>query len=144
MAHLLASVGEVDDVEVLQAALLHDTVEDTKTSPEEIEERFGRPVRDLVEEVTDDKSLEKQERKRLQIKKAPHLSSRAKMIKIADKITNVADVTNTPPEDWSLERRQEYVAWSQSVVDGCRRHNEPLESLYDKTVAAAHERLRNH
>jgi guanosine-3',5'-bis(diphosphate) 3'-pyrophosphohydrolase len=135
VARTLATVGEVDDIAVLQAALLHDTVEDTKTSPEEIEEHFGRPVRDLVTEVTDDKTLEKQERKRRQIEKAPHLSPGAKMIKIADKTANLTDIMKSPPIGWSFERLQEYVRWSATVVEGCRGQNERLEALYDATAA---------
>ena len=135
VANLLASVGEVDDIEALQAALLHDTVEDTNTSPEELEEKFGRGVRDLVMEVSDDKSLEKQERKRRQVEKAPRLSPRAKMIKVADKIANLNDIIESPPADWSEERCKQYVKWSLSVVDGCRGLNPNLESLYDETVA---------
>jgi guanosine-3',5'-bis(diphosphate) 3'-pyrophosphohydrolase len=135
VADLLANVGKIDDVEMLQAALLHDTVEDTKTKPEEIEARFGRAVRDLVMEMTDDKSLEKQERKRRQVEKAPHLTSRAKMIKIADKTANLTDILKSPPVGWPFERLQEYVLWSASVVQGCRGQNERLEALYDATAA---------
>jgi len=135
VAHLLAGVGKVEDTEMLQAALLHDTVEDTETKPEEIEERFGRAVRDLVMEMTDDKSLEKQERKRKQIEKAPRLSARAKMIKIADKTANLSDILDSPPIGWSMKRLQEYVRWSANVVEGCRGHNESLETLYDATAA---------
>ena len=137
MANLLATVGEVDDIEALQAALLHDTVEDTNTSPEELEEKFGHSVRDLVMEVTDDKGLEKQERKRRQAEKAPHLTRRAKMIKIADKIANLTDITENPPASWSEERRAQYLEWSGTVVDGCRGSNASLESHYDAVAATA-------
>jgi len=131
VADLLANVGGIDDVEMLQAALLHDTVEDTPTKPEEIEERFGRAVRDLVMEMTDDKSLEKQERKQKQIEKAPHLSARAKMIKIADKMANLGDLMDSPPADWPLERKIEYLEWSNAVVHSCRGHNQRLDALYN-------------
>ena len=93
--------------------MLHDTVEDTDTTPEEIEERFGYAVRSLVMEVTDDKDLEKQERKRLQIEHSPHLSPRAKVIKLADKISNLRDLMNSPPVGWDVERRLQYVTWSE-------------------------------
>ena len=125
VANLLASVGEIDDIEILQAALLHDTVEDTPTEPQEIQEKFGCAVRDLVMEVTDDKDLEKLERKRIQVEKAPTLSPRAKVIKIADKIANLNDLASSPPAGWSLERQTKYVEWSNSVVAGCLGHNEP-------------------
>ncbi len=135
VANLVASVGKIGDVEVLQAALLHDTIEDTETTPEELAETFGPAVRDLVMEMTDDKTIEKQERKRVQLEKAPHLSPRAKPIKIADKIANLTDIINSPPVGWSLERMQGYVHWSGKVVDGCRGHSAELEALYDETAA---------
>ena len=115
VAEVLARIGGVDDVTVLQAALLHDTVEDTQTSPDELEREFGSAVRKLVEEVTDDKKLPNQTRKRLQVEHAPRLSSRAKLIKLADKICNVRDVTHTPPKDWDGRWRLEYLDWADSI-----------------------------
>jgi guanosine-3',5'-bis(diphosphate) 3'-pyrophosphohydrolase len=106
-------------------------------------------VRQVVEEVTDDKRLPKAERKRLQIEHAPELSVRAKIVKLADKISNILGIMQTPPAGWSLERRREYLDWSDQVVAGCRGDNEALEKLYDKTVAEgrrvleALERQRN-
>lgn len=141
VAHLLADVGGINDIEMLQAALLHDTVEDTETIPEEIELAFGRAVRELVIEVTDDKSLEKQARKRRQIEKAPHLSSRAKMIKIADKIANLTDVMESPPDDWDQERRRGYVEWANAVVNGCKGKNDALDNLYAVVSAKAAQKL---
>jgi guanosine-3',5'-bis(diphosphate) 3'-pyrophosphohydrolase len=138
VVNLMASIGMITDVEALQAGVLHDTVEDTDTSPEEIETRFGYAVRSLVMEVTDDKKLEKQERKRIQIEKAPRLSPRAKVIKLADKIANLTDLIVSPPVHWPLERRQQYVAWSNRVIAGCRGHNSKLEQLYDARVMEAH------
>ena len=138
---LMANVGGITDIEALQAGILHDTVEDTDTSPEEIEARFGYAVRSLVMEVTDDKTLEKQERKRIQIKKAPRLSPRAKVIKLADKIANLTDIIVSPPAHWPPERRQQYVDWSNQVIAGCRGHNERLEEIYDARVMEAKARL---
>ena len=136
VVNLLANVGQITDLETLQAGMLHDTVEDTDTSPEELEERFGFGVCSLVLEVTDDKGLEKQERKRLQVEHAPHLSPRAKTIKVADKIANVSDLLNSPPADWPDERMQQYVAWSRQVVAGCRGHNRPLEVRFQEVAGA--------
>jgi (p)ppGpp synthase/HD superfamily hydrolase len=135
VAELLARVGGVTDSIILQGAILHDTIEDTKTTPEELEEVFGAGVRRVVEEVTDDKSLPKAERKRLQIEHAPHLSERARQIKLADKISNVLGVTQAPPADWPLERRLEYLDWTERVVAGCRGCNSALESFYDQALA---------
>ena len=138
VVNLMASIGGITDVEALQAGMLHDTVEDTDTAPEEIEARFGYAVRSLVMEVTDDKKLEKQERKRIQIEKAPRLSPRAKVIKLADKIANLTDLIASPPVHWPLERRQQYVDWSNRVIAGCRGHNSKLEQLYDARAMEAH------
>ena len=130
VAELLARVGGATDLVILQGAILHDTIEDTETTPEELEAAFGPEVRRVVEEVTDDKRLPKAERKRLQIEHAPHLSERAKQIKIADKISNVRAVTKAPPADWPLERRHEYLNWTEQVVTGLRGCNQPLEFYY--------------
>jgi len=130
VAELLARVGGVTDLVILQGAILHDTIEDTKTTPEELEDAFGAEVRCVVEEVTDDKRLPRAERKRLQIEHAPHLSERAKQIKIADKISNAQSVTRTPPIDWPLERRRESLDWAEKVVAGLRGCNQSLESYY--------------
>ena len=107
VAHLLADTGGITDLVTLMAAVLHDTIEDTETTAEELEAQFGPTVRKVVEEMTDDKSLEKAVRKQRQIDHAPHLSSRAKAIKLADKIANVQDVTDAPPAHWDLARRIE-------------------------------------
>jgi (p)ppGpp synthase/HD superfamily hydrolase len=137
VAEILARIGGVDDITLLQAALLHDTVEDTQTSPDELEREFGSTIRKLVEEVTDDKTLPKLERKRLQIKHAPHLSPRAKLIKLADKICNVRDVMYTPPKAWDQRRRVEYLDWAARVVAGCRGTNRTLEQYFDTLLHEA-------
>ena len=139
VAALLANVAGVKDHTILAAAVLHDTVEDTRTTPTEIETTFGSEVRELVLEVTDEKSLAKPERKRLQIEHAPQLSSSAKLIKIADKISNVREVTDNPPSGWPLERRREYLNWAERVVAGCRGVNSGLESRFDEVLRRARE-----
>jgi (p)ppGpp synthase/HD superfamily hydrolase len=135
VAEILARVGGISDVVTLQAAILHDTLEDTQTTPEELAAVFGPEVRSVVEEVTDDKRLLKTERKRLQIEHAPHLSTRAKLVKLADKISNVRSIIQMPPAEWPLERRREYLDWSTRVVAGCRGCNLALEQAYDDIVA---------
>jgi (p)ppGpp synthase/HD superfamily hydrolase len=134
VAELLARVGGVTDLVTLQGALLHDTIEDTNTSPEELEREFGAEVRRVVEEVTDDQNLPKADRKRLQIAHAPHISERARLIKLADKISNVRSVTHTPPAKWPLQRRQEYLDWTEQVIAGVRGVNPSLEELYFKLL----------
>jgi guanosine-3',5'-bis(diphosphate) 3'-pyrophosphohydrolase len=136
VVQLLWEVGNVRDAKVLLAAILHDTVEDTDTRPEEISDRFGQEVRSLVLEVTDDKSLPKEERKRLQIETAPHKSHGAKLIKLADKACNVRNLVSKPPKDWSLERRREYLLWGEKVVAGLRGANPALEEYYDHELAS--------
>ena len=130
VAELLASAG-VTDTETLQAAILHDTIEDTDTTREELEKAFGTEVRQLVEQVTDDKSLSKEERKQLQIEHAPTLPVNAREIKIADKISNLLGITYSPPADWPLKRKREYFEWSKKVVMGCRGCNAKLEGIFD-------------
>lgn len=136
VAELLWKVGGVHDTNVLLAAILHDTVEDTGTLPEEISDRFGEDVRSLVMEVTDDKSLPKAKRKSLQIETAPHKSYGAKLIKLADKSCNVRNLISMPPEDWSLERRREYLQWTEQVVAGLRGTNAALEEYYDHELVS--------
>lgn len=141
VASVLANVGGVDDLATLVAAVLHDTIEDTRTSGEDLEAHFDRDVRRLVEELSDDKSLPKAERKRLQIAQAPGLSKRAKLIKLADKICNARDVTHRPPASWPLERRQEYLEWTARVVAGCRGSNAAIEAHYDQILREGREIL---
>jgi len=135
VAHILVQEGNIYDHNVIIAALLHDTVEDTDTSFEEIQEHFGEKIRHIVEEVTDDKSLPKQERKRLQIVHAPHSSYEAKLVKLADKLYNLRDLEKETPVGWSLDRADEYFKWAKSVVDGLRGTNAKLEKLLDNVFA---------
>jgi guanosine-3',5'-bis(diphosphate) 3'-pyrophosphohydrolase len=139
VAETLAREGGVTDLPALQAALLHDTIEDTETSAEELEQIFGPEVRDLVLEVTDDKTLPKQERKQNQITHALHISDRAKQIKMADKICNVSDILHAPPADWPLDRKLEYLTWSEAVVEGCRGVNAGLERRFDQVLEMARQ-----
>ena len=141
VANLLASVGKVKDTDVLIAALLHDTIEDTETTKEEITELFGEKVSEMVLEVTDDKSLPKAERKQKQVEHAPHLSPGAKLIKLGDKISNITDILKNPPHDWSQERKREYVEWGERVVAGLRGANENLEKHFDETAAEAKKKF---
>jgi guanosine-3',5'-bis(diphosphate) 3'-pyrophosphohydrolase len=137
VANLLANVGKIEDYDVLIAAVLHDTIEDTETTAEEITNLFGETVSEYVLEVTDDTSLPKAQRKQLQIEHAPHLSNGAKYIKLGDKISNIRDVSEHPPAGWSVERRLEYIDWGVKVINGLRSVNSDLEELFDKTVSNA-------
>ena len=136
LANVLANEAQITDVVTIAAALLHDTVEDTDPTAEELHSLFGSQITAIVLEVTDDKSLPKAERKRLQIEHAPHLSRQAKLVKLADKICNLRDIRLTPPADWSLERRREYFDWARSVVDGLRGVHSGLEALFDAEVSS--------
>jgi len=131
LADVLVNEGGVSDVEVLCAALLHDTVEDTATTPEELVDAFGSRVARIVAEVTDDKALNKADRKRLQVENAAHLSPEAKLVKLADKICNLRDVAERPPAGWDLARRREYFDWAKRVVDGLRGSHPRLEAAFD-------------
>ncbi len=134
---LLTSIGGITDTDTLVAAVLHDTIEDTGTKGQEIEDAFGIDVLAYVIECTDDKSLPKQKRKKLQILNAPHKSTAAKLIKIADKISNVADLISNKPKGWSVKRVNRYLDWAVAVVAGLRGINQPLDDLFDQTVARA-------
>ena len=131
LANVLANEAAVDDPIVLCVALLHDTIEDTQTTAEELRQCFGEEVTAAVLEVTDDKMLPKAERKRLQIEHAAQISERAQLVKLADKICNVRDIISSPPVDWSDQRRREYLDWSKSVVDQLRGVNVRLAELFD-------------
>jgi guanosine-3',5'-bis(diphosphate) 3'-pyrophosphohydrolase len=137
VAALLAEIGKVTDLEILTAALLHDVIEDTDTKTDEIEKLFGSRVCGLVMELTDDKSLTKAERKRLQVEHAPHLSDGAKQIKIADKYSNISDIMENPPHNWTDERRAEYIKWGERVFAGLRGVNENLDKAFGELIARA-------
>ena len=132
LAAILADEAGVTDVDTLCAAILHDTVEDTQTSEAEIREAFGNEIANVVAEVTDDKSLPKDVRKQLQIDHAPHLSRKARLVKLADKIANLRDMAASPPADWPLERRRDYFEWGAKVVAGIRGSHPVLEALFDE------------
>jgi len=135
LARVLSVEGRVRDVKVLAAAVLHDTLEDTKTTYEELLERFGPAIAGIVREVTDDKTLLPAERKRLQIEHAGELSHRARLVKLADKISNLRDLTLNAPSEWSLQRRRDYFDWAKRVIDKVRGTNKRLERAFDDAYA---------
>lgn len=135
LANVLANEGGVTDGAVLCAAILHDTIEDTETTPEELTALFGPQVTAIVLDVTDDKSLEKHVRKQRQIEHAPHISQEAKLVKLADKICNLRDILAAPPSDWSPERKQGYFDWAAQVVAGVRGVHPELEAAFDQLLA---------
>ncbi len=135
LANVLVGEGGVSEPVVLAAALLHDTLEDTQTTAAELRAAFGDAITRVVEEVTDDKSLLKAERKRLQVEHAAAISREAKLVKLADKICNVRDMANHPPAKWDLTRRREYFEWAKAVVDRMRGINPALERKFDEAYA---------
>ena len=135
LANVLANEGGVQDVTVLCEAVLHDTIEDTETTADELRALFGDQVASVVLEVTDDKSLEKSVRKQKQIEHAPHISPQAKLVKLADKISNLRDILASPPADWSAERKQAYFDWAAAVVTGLRGVHPGLEAVFDGLYA---------
>lgn len=135
LADLLANEAGVSDIEVLCAALLHDTIEDTETTPQELEREFGPKIVSIVLEVTDNTMLRKRTRKRMQIEHAANVSRQAKLVKLADKTCNLRDVNARPPADWDLSRRREYFDWAKSVVDRLRGVHPPLEVAFDAAYA---------
>lgn len=135
LADLLVRTAKISDPEVIATALLHDTVEDTCTTPKELKTEFGPVISKLVAELTDDKSLAPEVRKRRQVEHAPSLSPRARMVKLADKTCNLRDVVQDPPAKWPLKRKQEYFDWAKEVVDQIRGTNVKLEKAFDKAFA---------
>src|ERR1017187_5344151 len=135
VAELVSSALSEPDTNLVIAALLHDTIEDTGVTKEELIQAFGTDVAELVVEVTDDKALPKAERKRLQIVNAPKKSVRAQVIKLADKTSNLRAILHSPPADWSLQRRREYFEWAKQVVDGLSTPNQILKAEFDATYA---------
>lgn len=134
LADVLVNEGNVTDVTVLCAAVLHDTIEDTNTTREELALLFGDPIASIVLEVTDNKSLDKQVRKQLQIEHASNISKEAKLVKLADKICNLRDILTSPPAGWSLERKQDYFEWVGKVAVGLRGTNLQLETMLDELL----------
>jgi (p)ppGpp synthase/HD superfamily hydrolase len=141
VAALLAEATDGDDVVLLMGGLLHDTLEDTDATYEDLEQRFGPEVAALVAEVTDDKSLPKEERKRLQIAKTPGKSRRAKLLKLADKTSNLRSLVASPPRGWTEARLRDYVVWAADVVRSCRGLNARLEVQFDAAYAEASRRF---
>lgn len=147
VASLLANEVKEKDPALITAAILHDVIEDTvstrkqkKELIEQIREIFGDEVLSITLEVTDDKSLGKKERKRMQIVHAPLLSEKAKKLKLADKTVNVNDMTAHPPITWPLKRIKKYLDWSEKVVAGLRGVNKELEDNFDESLKAGREK----
>ena len=139
VALLLAEATDGKDTDLVIAGLLHDCIEDQGVTSGELAELFGADVAGLVVEVTDDKTLEKTERKRLQIAHAPHISQRAKLLKIADKTSNLHSMKSSPPKHWDEQRRRDYFEWALAVVAGCRGVSAFLEANFDAAYRSGKE-----
>ncbi|HZQ01641.1 MAG TPA: HD domain-containing protein [Reyranella sp.] len=141
VAALLALATDGDDPVLVMGGLLHDTLEDTDARYEDLAREFGADVAALVKEVTDDKSLPKEERKRLQIETTPRKSRRAKLLKIADKTSNLRALVQSPPRGWTEQRLRDYVVWAVAVVRSCRGLNARLEADFDGAYREARQRF---
>jgi guanosine-3',5'-bis(diphosphate) 3'-pyrophosphohydrolase len=141
VAEILATIGGVNDTAVLVAAILHDTIEDTETTASEIETLFGAKITRIVEEVTDDKSLPWEERKKQQVEHARTISPEGALVKLADKTANIQDVAHNPPDGWSEERRREYLAWAEEVVNNLPEVSSRLKAEFEESLAHAHRVL---
>jgi guanosine-3',5'-bis(diphosphate) 3'-pyrophosphohydrolase len=135
VAELIANSSNRCDPELIMAGFLHDTVEDTGATLQELEQRFGRDVANLVAEVTDDKSLPKETRKSLQILNASKKSERAQTLKLADKISNLRSILSSPPVGWDLDRQRQYFEWARQVVDRLTAPNTILKREFEKTYS---------
>jgi guanosine-3',5'-bis(diphosphate) 3'-pyrophosphohydrolase len=141
VAQLLWEIGGIQETEILSAAILHDTLEDTPTTRSELAAQFGGVILAIVLEVSDDKSLPKMERKRRQVLHAPELSLPARLVKLGDKLANCTDILKSPPNGWDLKRRQEYVQWAADVISQIRGANSALESAFDIVLSEAETEL---
>ena len=130
VAMILSEIGSIEDLEILSAALLHDTLEDTDTSAHELDKIFGSRVRIIVEELTDNDMLTFSQRKQMQIDNALYLSKDATLVRIADKISNVSDVIENPPPEWNQKRCNKYVDWAEAVMNNCQKVNQDLENHF--------------
>ena len=131
LANVLGNEAGIGDARVLAAAILHDTVEDTDTTVAELEREFGLEIAGIVAEVSDDKDLPSPQRKQLQVEHAGQASRAARLVKLADKICNLRDISDSPPVGWSRQRQQEYFDWAARVVAGMRGTDSRLEALFD-------------
>lgn len=136
LVNILCNEAHLTDINLICSALLHDTVEDTETTAEELEREFGPVISNIVMEVTDDKTISaRQKRKQLQIEHAPNMSDHAKLLKLADKISNLRDLSVDPPATWSLQRQRDYFDWAKQVIDQLRGTHAGLEELFDQAYA---------
>ena len=142
VAELIAASSDVVDAHLVMAGLLHDTIEDCGVTFQELEQQFGADVANLVAEVTDDKTLPKAKRKALQVENAPKKSVRAQVIKLADKISNLRSILDSPPADWDLERRRQYFEWAHQVISGLRNPNPLLKAEFDEIYSRYEQRLQ--
>ena len=142
VAYLLAEFGKITNEDILAAAILHDTIEDTLLTYDDLVAEFGKTIATIVNDCTDDKSLLKEERKLLQIKHASSICNEAKLVKLADKISNLTDIAMNPPKEWTLERKLAYVEWSIQVINaGLRGCNPTLEIMFDNLCVKLKEEL---
>jgi GTP diphosphokinase / guanosine-3',5'-bis(diphosphate) 3'-diphosphatase len=143
VASITEEIGQITDIEMLMAAVLHDTIEDTQTTEQELASLFGERVLNLVLEMSDDKFLEKQKRKELQIEHAPHVSEDVAPLKLADKISNCEDMLISPPQGWSQERVLTYFEWSEAVIDRLPRVNEGLYQHAKMVIEQGYKQYKN-
>ncbi len=143
VARRVAEATDGSDAGLVVAALLHDTVEDTRATEEDVRAAFGDDIADLVMEVTDDKSLPNEARKQAQIDHAPHLTERAKRLKLADKASNLTQIVESPPRDWSAERKRDYAGWAERVLEGLRGVDARMERTLEHAIARVRAEARD-
>ena len=141
VANLLATATDGADAELVAAGWLHDTIEDTETTCEELAKKFSERVASLVVECTDDMRLSKAERRRLQVVDAPKKSASAKLIKIADKVSNIGARIHSHPTAEERGDLADYTGWAERVVAGCRGCNAWLDTTFDDMVQKARSSL---
>jgi guanosine-3',5'-bis(diphosphate) 3'-pyrophosphohydrolase len=140
VAQLLASLADVQDQTTLQSAVLHDSVEDTVITGNELQERYGSEVLKLVLQLSDDKSQPKDVRKALTVDKIGSKDPRAQCIKIADLISNLRSL----PDDWPTERQKQYLDWAKAVRNNISvQVPHKLDAMFLQTIEDAGEKLQS-
>lgn len=131
----LMTIANVHERDILVAALLHDTVEDTKITFADIQKSFGTTAEGYVRELTDNMSLPQEERMKLQIETAPKKSLAAAQIKLADKYDNLKSLQSNPPATWDQKKIDEYFLSAKKVTSSLPAANVPLKKAVDDVIS---------
>ncbi|EFO18322.1 hypothetical protein LOAG_10172 [Loa loa] len=134
VAYILTSEGQITDTTTIIAAILHDIVEHTKTTDEEIRKMFGDEIADIVKECTMVRSMKREARMKSELEKASKLSHKAKLVQLADKLNNIRDIERGTPLGWTKQHVTEYIIFAKDLLSKIRGIHGPLESALDDII----------